>query len=69
MFFNNFAFLCRSLPDTYTATSNNYLTSSLTVTLNIFPNHMQLTVWVVAQNELGEVKSDELTKDAEYFGM
>ncbi|KAF5901922.1 ankyrin repeat domain-containing protein 55, partial [Clarias magur] len=51
----------------FNATSYKYLTSNQTVTLNIFPNHMMLTVWVVAQNKLGSVTSDKLFEDAEYF--
>ncbi|MCI4388367.1 hypothetical protein PGIGA_G00084920 [Pangasianodon gigas] len=48
-------------------TSYKYSTPNLTVNLGIFPNHVLLTVWVEAQNELGAVKSDKLTVDSEYF--
>lgn len=68
--FTNCAFFFSSVvTDTKNATSDNYSTRRLAINFGTFPNHMMLTVWVVAHNELGTVKSDELTVDSEQFGM
>ncbi|XP_046717209.1 interleukin-6 receptor subunit beta-like [Silurus meridionalis] len=48
-------------------TSHKNATQTLTINVGTFPNHLQLTVWVEAHNQLGTVKSDELSNDAEYF--
>ncbi|XP_062290048.1 interleukin-6 receptor subunit beta isoform X1 [Scomber scombrus] len=41
--------------------------SSAKVTLEIFPNHMTLEIWVEAKNELGTVESEHLREDAGWF--
>ncbi|CAL8280334.1 unnamed protein product [Gadus morhua 'NCC'] len=38
-----------------------------TVTLSIFPHHMNAKVWVVSENKLGKVKSDVLETEADRF--
>uniref|UniRef100_A0A3P8QG96 Fibronectin type-III domain-containing protein n=1 Tax=Astatotilapia calliptera TaxID=8154 RepID=A0A3P8QG96_ASTCA len=38
-----------------------------TVDLNLFPHHMELEIWVVAQNELGKEESEHLIKLANCF--
>lgn len=39
-----------------------------TVSMDIFPNHMSLEIWVEAHNKLGKVESEHLKEDAGWFG-
>lgn len=41
--------------------------NNTTVDLNLFPHHMELEIWVVAQNELGKEESEHLLKLANCF--
>uniref|UniRef100_A0A3Q4G3S6 Interleukin-6 receptor subunit beta-like n=1 Tax=Neolamprologus brichardi TaxID=32507 RepID=A0A3Q4G3S6_NEOBR len=41
--------------------------NNTTIDLNFFPNHMELEIWVVAQNELGKEESEHLIKPANCF--
>lgn len=37
------------------------------VSLEIYPNHMTLEIWVEARNELGKIESEHLKEDAGWF--
>ncbi|XP_077353352.1 interleukin-6 receptor subunit beta isoform X2 [Festucalex cinctus] len=41
--------------------------NSATVTMESFPFHMDLEIWVVAHNELGTVESEHLKREANWF--
>nr|XP_019963736.1 PREDICTED: interleukin-6 receptor subunit beta [Paralichthys olivaceus] len=41
--------------------------SSASVAMSIFPNYMELEIWVEAKNTLGTVESERLKREAEYF--
>ncbi|XP_077441524.1 interleukin-6 receptor subunit beta isoform X2 [Vanacampus margaritifer] len=41
--------------------------NSATVTMESFPFHMDLEIWVVAHNKLGTVESEHLKKEANWF--
>ncbi|KAM9793544.1 interleukin-6 receptor subunit beta isoform X1 [Syngnathus typhle] len=41
--------------------------NTATVTMNSFPNHLALEIWVVAHNELGTVESERLKQEANWF--
>ncbi|XP_076019899.1 interleukin-6 receptor subunit beta [Genypterus blacodes] len=51
--------------DTVTETTKRNNTGL--VVLEIFPHHMDLDIWVKAENELGTVESDHLIEDANWF--
>ncbi len=38
--------------------------NSADVSLDIFPHHMTLEIWVEARNELGKIESEHLKEDA-----
>lgn len=39
-----------------------------TVTLDVFPFHTTLEIWVEAQNQLGKTESEHLKEEAGVFG-
>uniref|UniRef100_A0A8D3AG60 Fibronectin type-III domain-containing protein n=1 Tax=Scophthalmus maximus TaxID=52904 RepID=A0A8D3AG60_SCOMX len=41
--------------------------TSASLTLNIFPNFMELEIWVVAHNKLGTIESERLRREAGFF--
>lgn len=36
--------------------------------MDVYPNHMQLEIWVEANNTLGTVESDHLIMESDWFG-
>lgn len=63
----NYTLFIRVSNNMQNVTSSKYPTRKLTIKLQTFPNHMQLEVWVKADNELGTVESEKLFVDSEYF--
>ncbi|XP_040013305.1 interleukin-6 receptor subunit beta isoform X2 [Xiphias gladius] len=53
----------------YTDASYNVSTheNSAQINTNVFPNFMELEIWVEAHNKLGAIESEHLKKDAGYF--
>ncbi|XP_061555120.1 interleukin-6 receptor subunit beta [Phycodurus eques] len=67
----------KEMPTTYTLhvevinDNQTYIVSteenSATVTIDSFPHHMELEIWVVAHNQLGTLESEHLKQDGSWF--
>lgn len=49
------------------AYNNSSTSNSAQVSLDVFPNHMTMEIWVEARNKLGTVESEHLKEDAGWF--
>ena len=43
--------------------------NSASVSLSVFPQFMELEIWVEAKNKLGTIESERLRREAGYFGQ